>query len=109
MRVAATNDVVSARDADRDADRDGDILTLFTPVSSASRIDRACRFYKPIAEGGQNGLQFAPNPLIHGSLILVWFGNFSNDSKGDVGLLIRGSKVRALVRPMLGNGNINVI
>jgi hypothetical protein len=47
----------------------------------------------------QSGLQIAPNLLIHSGLFLMRFARFPNDFNADVGLLISGSKVRALVRP----------
>jgi hypothetical protein len=45
------------------------------------------------------GLQIARNPLSYNSLLLMRFGNLLNDFNVGVGLLISGSKVRALVRP----------
>jgi hypothetical protein len=45
------------------------------------------------------GLQIAPNSLIHNSQFLIRFASFLSDFNLDVGLLISGSKVRALVRP----------
>ena len=45
------------------------------------------------------GLQIAPNSLIHNSQFLIRFASFLSDFNLDVGLLISGFKVRALVRP----------
>jgi hypothetical protein len=47
----------------------------------------------------RSGLQIAPNLFIHSGPFLMRFEKFPNDFNADVGLLISGSKVRALVRP----------
>jgi hypothetical protein len=55
------------------------------------------------------GLQIARNPLSYNSLLLMRFGNLLNDFNVGVGLLISGSKVRALCARLVPVGQIETV